>query len=140
MFLPSHSALMGHPLPNPPHEREGAVPRRRHDGATGAEGHLPLRGGGWEGDGRALRALLIALLLLLAAIVPVHAQSENIATLVDALATGSFKDREEAIQALAGTRDERVPAILSALAEGDLYVVEATGKVVMATKAGAGFA
>ena len=83
------------------------------------------------------------IILFFAAIVtlisPVHAQ-DNFAALIDALAPGSFKEREAAIGALAATGDERVPAILTALAEGDLYVVEATGKVVFAAKAGTSFA
>jgi urea transport system permease protein len=87
--------------------------------------------------GRAIRLLLIAVLLLA---MPAHASSSDVAVLVDALAPGSFKDRERAISALAASADGRVPAILTALAEGDLYVVKATGKVVAARKAGPAFA
>jgi urea transport system permease protein len=96
---------------------------------------LPLFRGG---DRWLIRFALLLLTFL--SVSAAHAQTDNFAALVDALGPGSFKEREAAIGALAATGDERVPAILTALAEGDLYVVEATGRVVIAAKAGPGFA
>ena len=84
-------------------------------------------------------AARIVVLLTLLLIPPAFAQPAGFEVLVNNLATGGFADREAAIEALAATGDERVPAILNTLAEGDLYVVAATGKVVVAQKAGAGF-
>ncbi|MHB1104606.1 MAG: urea ABC transporter permease subunit UrtB [Devosia sp.] len=87
-----------------------------------------------------MRALALFLVFLLAALAPAQAQTPDFPALVDALATGSFAEREAAISALTATGDERVPAILSALGEGGLFAVKATGKVVIAGKSGSGFA
>jgi len=92
-----------------------------------------------------MRRFLPVLFAFLTAVfgLPVVAQQTTPADLkpfVDALAPGGFPQREAAVTALAATGDERVPAILNALGEGNLYVVEATGDVGFATKAGAGFA
>ncbi len=54
----------------------------------------------------------------------------TLSPLVDALAPGSFKDREAAIGALVATGDPRVVPILQVLGNGELYVVKASGKVV----------
>ena len=88
----------------------------------------------------AMKSFCLAIALVVALLAPTLAQTSDFETLVDNLAPGSFSDREAAIAALAATRDERVPAILGALGEGDLYVIEATGKVVVALKSGSGFA
>jgi urea transport system permease protein len=85
-----------------------------------------------------MTALLAVLLLLFS--FPAQAQTADLATLVNNLAPGSFSDREKAIAALQATGDERVPAILAALGEGNLYVVEETGRVVIADRAGKGYA
>ncbi len=68
------------------------------------------------------------------------AQSGDLSSLVDALAPGSFSDREAAMNALVATGDEHVPAILQALADGDLYVRKADGTVLFARKAGSDYA
>jgi len=82
-------------------------------------------------------ALATALLLAFAA--PAFAQTADaeLTPLVDALAPGSFKDRETAIAALVATGDSRVVPLLQTLAEGDLYVGKADGKVVFITGSGA---
>ena len=129
-----------HPLPNPPRKGEGVVRRTGRERAARTERHLPPCGGGWEGGASLIRALALFLALFFAALAPAQAQTPDFPALVDALAAGSFSDREAAITALAATRDERVPAILSSLAEGDLFAVKATGKVVLASKSGSGFA
>jgi urea transport system permease protein len=96
-----------------------------------------MRGGMFE---TALRSLCVAIALLFASLAPATAQTADFQALVNALAPGSFADREAAIAALVATGDERVPAILNALGEGDLYAVKETGQVVVALKAGSGFA
>ncbi|MGV8854933.1 MAG: urea ABC transporter permease subunit UrtB [Devosia sp.] len=62
------------------------------------------------------------------------AQSANLSGLVDALAPGSFSDREAAMNALVATGDEHVPTILQALTDGDLYARKSDAKVVIARK------
>src|SRR6218665_2399636 len=90
---------------------------------------------------------LIALLIaILAAPLPAIAQdattpaATDFAGMTDALGQGGFPDREKAMNALVATPDERVPPILQALADGDLYVRESDGKVVIALKSGKDFA
>jgi len=63
---------------------------------------------------------------------PAYAQTSDaeLSALVDALAPGNFKDREAAVAALVATDDVRVVPILQVLTSGELYVVDATGKVV----------
>lgn len=56
---------------------------------------------------------------------PVSAPSSTPAT------HGSFKDREAAAGALAATEDPRAVAVLQSLIDGDLYVVETSGKVLL---------
>jgi urea transport system permease protein len=76
---------------------------------------------------------LIALLLALAISPPAFAQTDDASfgALVDALAPGNFKDREAAAGALAATEDPRAVAVLQSLIDGDLYVVETSGKVLL---------
>ena len=71
--------------------------------------------------------------------VPAHAQAD-LTPLVDALGQGGFAEREAAINALVATGDQRVPPILQSLADGDLYTRDSDAKVVVAAKAGSGFA
>src|SRR5262245_15343134 len=87
---------------------------------------------------RLLRLIAFLLASLLLAI-PAHAQTD-LTPLVDALGQGGFPQREAAVQALVATGDEHVPAILQALADGNLYTRKSDDKVVLATKAGADFA
>jgi len=86
---------------------------------------------------RLLRFLALAFLVI-AGSAPSFAQTD-LSPLVDALAPGSFSDRERAVNALVATGDERVPPILQVLAAGDLYVREADGKVVFVRAAGSDF-
>jgi len=85
---------------------------------------------------RLLATLTVLLGTLLA---PAYAQTADaeLTQLVDALAPGSFKDREAAIAALVATGDTRVVPLLQTLAEGDLYASETDGKVVFITGSGA---
>jgi urea transport system permease protein len=83
-----------------------------------------------------LIAFLTAALFLA---VPAHAQA-NLTPLVDALGQGGFPEREAAINALVATGDQRVPPILQALADGNLYTRDSDQKVVLATKAGSDYA
>ncbi|WP_414650101.1 urea ABC transporter permease subunit UrtB [Devosia sp.] len=86
--------------------------------------------------------LAVLLLAMLGATTPAAAQvaDAELAPLVDALYPGSYSDREAAIAALVATADPRVVPILQVLGEGDLYAVEATGKVVFAERSGDNFA
>jgi len=88
---------------------------------------------------RLFRLCALFFLLLLPGLAQAQAPAD-FGALVDALAPGSFKDREAAVLALAAAGDDRAVPILEALAEGDLYVRKADGKVVFARKAGSGFA
>ncbi|MHA6692189.1 urea ABC transporter permease subunit UrtB [Devosia sp. A449] len=84
--------------------------------------------------------LLATLVVVLGALLtPAYAQvaDAELTPLVDALAPGSFKDREAAIAAVVATGDTRVVPLLQTLAEGDLYVGKADGKVVFITGNGA---
>ncbi|GLQ08828.1 branched-chain amino acid ABC transporter permease [Devosia yakushimensis] len=89
-----------------------------------------------------LSATLLALLMLLIGIVPSLAQPSDaeLTTLIDALAPGSYSDREAAIAALVATGDTRVSPILNTLSEGNLYVVESTGRVVYVERQGDNYA
>ncbi|WP_390888776.1 urea ABC transporter permease subunit UrtB [Devosia neptuniae] len=89
-----------------------------------------------------LSAALLALFMLLTAIVPSLAQPSDaeLTTLIDALAPGDYADREAAIAALVATGDTRVSPILNTLSEGDLYVVESTGRVVYVERRGDNYA
>ena len=93
----------------------------------------PARGEGTVAA-RSIRALavLLALLLALFSPLPALAQADDatLTTLVDALAPGSFKDREAAAKALAATEDPRAVPVLQTLLDGDLYATKATGKVL----------
>nr|WP_284392811.1 urea ABC transporter permease subunit UrtB [Devosia yakushimensis] len=80
--------------------------------------------------------------MLLIGIVPSLAQPSDaeLTTLIDALAPGSYSDREAAIAALVATGDTRVSPILNTLSEGNLYVVESTGRVVYVERQGDNYA
>jgi urea transport system permease protein len=87
-----------------------------------------------------LRHLITLMLILGASLATTPAQAQiadaELTPLVDALAPGNFKDREAAIGALTATGDPRVVPVLETLLEGELYVDEATGKVVFTSAAG----
>ncbi len=95
---------------------------------------------GREAMSRWLTAILIAFFSLMASPALAQTADADLTVLVDALAPGSFKDREAAVKALAATGDERVPNVLGVLAEGNLYARKADGKVVFATARGADLA
>ena len=80
---------------------------------------------------RHILALMMVLGATLAA-TPAHAQiaDADLTALVDALAPGSFKDREAAIGNLVASGDQRAVPVLETLLEGELYVDESSGKVV----------
>ena len=86
-----------------------------------------------------LIALLIAVVL---APLPGLAQDaiapSDFAAQVNALGPGSFSDREKAMNLLVATGDERVPPILQALSDGNLYIRKTDAKVVIGTKASSG--
>lgn len=63
----------------------------------------------------------------------------DLSSLVAALGTGGFDAAEKAIADLAATGDDRVPAILDRLGEGELMVRKADGAVFFAVKAGKDF-
>lgn len=90
---------------------------------------------------RTICQLALFLALSLGPALPAHAQiaDADLSSLVDALAPGNFKDREAAIGVLVATGDPRIVPILETLAQGELYVDEASGKVVFtAQSAGKG--
>lgn len=84
------------------------------------------------------RRIALFFVLSLAFAAPAHAQISDaeLSPLVDALAPGNFKDREAAIGVLVATGDPRVVPILETLTEGELYVDEASGKVVFTAASG----
>lgn len=84
------------------------------------------------------RTIALFLALMLGATPAAQAQvaDAELTVLVDALAPGNFKDREAAIGTLAATGDQRAVPVLEVLLEGELYVDEASGKVVMTAEPG----
>ena len=80
--------------------------------------------------------ILLTLAALAFAPSATFAQSADLPTMVNALGGGSFSDREQAINALVATGDEHVPAILQALADGELYVRKSDQQVLIGKKSG----
>jgi urea transport system permease protein len=83
--------------------------------------------------------LAVALCAYLLAVVAAPAATiadADLSALVNALGHGSFEDTDKAITALAATGDDRVPAILDHLGNGDLVLRKADGAVLVAVKAG----
>jgi urea transport system permease protein len=64
------------------------------------------------------------------------AAAQDIGSLVDSLAKGSFADRGAAISSLASSGSPIVVPVLQALSDGNLYVRKADGKVFIATESG----
>lgn len=81
------------------------------------------------------RALIAAVGLVLA-LVPLGAVADAFEDAVQALDAKSFDDKEVAVEALAAMGDPRVPAILRAMLEGDLYARKGDGRVVVARRDG----
>jgi urea transport system permease protein len=71
---------------------------------------------------------------------PAQTPDAELVPLVDALYPGSYGDRQMAIGALVATGDPRVVEIPQVLGEGDLYAVEASGKVVYVERSGDNYA
>ena len=76
------------------------------------------------------------LALLILVVCWTTALAQDVGGLVNALAAGSFKDRETAIAALAASGDAAAVPVLEALAAGDLYVRKADQKVFITKAAG----
>ncbi|MEO7221741.1 MAG: urea ABC transporter permease subunit UrtB [Devosia sp.] len=88
---------------------------------------------------RLLRLIAFLTAALFLAVPTAHAQAD-LTAMVDALGQGGFPQREAAVNALVATGDQRVPPILQALADGDLYTRKSDAKVVIATVVGKEFA
>src|SRR5215213_10017257 len=88
---------------------------------------------------RLLRLIAFLTAALFLAVPVAHAQAD-LTAMVDALGQGRFPQREAAMNALVATGDLRVPPILQALADGDLYTRNSDAKVVIATAVGKQFA
>jgi urea transport system permease protein len=85
----------------------------------------------------ATRILTLIAFLLAVAFAPMPALAQDdFAAQINALGPGSFADRGKAMDVLVLTGDERVPPVLQALSDGNLYIRKSDGKVVIATKAG----
>jgi len=82
---------------------------------------------------RALQIVLIALSLGLSALATGLRAQEDIHPLVDALGVGSFPQREAAIKALVASGNPKVGQILKQLSDGQLFVAEDGGPVLMST-------
>jgi urea transport system permease protein len=97
-------------------------------------------------NGGAARRWLAAAMTLLVAIFALGSPSlaqvndAELSQLIDALAPGSYADRAAAVGALVASGDPRVVAVLQVLGEGDLHVIEATGKVVYVERSGRDYA
>ncbi|CAN7496986.1 urea ABC transporter permease subunit UrtB [Devosia sp. LjRoot16] len=89
----------------------------------------------------ATRFLTLIAFLLAVALAPLPALAQDdFAAQLNGLGPGSFADRTKAMDVLVATGDERVPPVLQALSDGNLYIRESDGKVVIATKAAGGLA
>jgi urea transport system permease protein len=80
-----------------------------------------------------MRAVYAVLFMMFLA---VHASAEDGTALVDALAQGNFKDRENAVSALAASGHEVAAPVLEALASGNLYLRKSDQKVFISTGKG----
>ena len=64
------------------------------------------------------------------------AAAQDVGSLVDSLAKGSFAERGAAISSLVGSGSPVVVPVLQALSDGNLYARKADGKVFIATASG----
>lgn len=95
-----------------------------------------------NGFAMAFLRLLALLLAFAAGFQPAFANriaDADLSARVTALGAGSFDDLEKAIANLAATGDERVPAILDRLGNGEVMVRKADGAVFFVTKAATDF-
>jgi urea transport system permease protein len=83
-----------------------------------------------------MRFLSALVLLLFMSVIAIGQDSK---LLINGLAPGSFKDREAAVAALAGSGNESTVPVLEALAAGNLYVRKSDQNVFIATASGDGF-
>jgi urea transport system permease protein len=81
---------------------------------------------------RALQTFLVALCLLVSCLATGLRAQEDIRPLVDALGTGGFPQKIEAVKALAASGDAKVAEILQNLSEGKLYTPKTGGSVYLA--------
>ncbi|MEO6013803.1 MAG: urea ABC transporter permease subunit UrtB [Devosia sp.] len=88
---------------------------------------------------RLLRLIAFLIAALVLTVPPALAQAD-LTPMVDALGQGGFPERDAAVKALVATGDQRVPPILQALADGNLYTRKSDAKVVLAAKSGSDFA
>jgi urea transport system permease protein len=87
----------------------------------------------------ALARLLLVALLFAAGAVPAMAQ-DGVEADVRALAEAGFAEKTAIVGRLASTGDARIAPLLDALLAGDLYALEADGRIVVATPAEGGLA
>jgi urea transport system permease protein len=85
---------------------------------------------------RAFLCLIALAALLLGSCGGPAAAQDDLAARLAALGTGGFEETEAAVMALAATGDPRGAPVLRALSDGDLYVREADGAVVIGRRAG----
>ncbi|OLP62403.1 urea ABC transporter permease subunit UrtB [Xaviernesmea oryzae] len=77
----------------------------------------------------ALRLALAALVMMASFGLSPAAAQEALRPLINALGTGGFPERAEAVKTLAATGDPKVPEILTYLSDGELYAPKAGGAV-----------
>jgi urea transport system permease protein len=88
---------------------------------------------------RALRTIMLALLLGLSFFGRIAFAAEDLKTQINALATAKLPELPTKIQALATTGDPKVVPVLEALGEGDLYFRKSDNAVFLTKPAGANF-
>jgi urea transport system permease protein len=88
---------------------------------------------------RALRTIMLALLLGLSFFGRMAFAAEDLKTQINALATAKLPELPAKIQALATTGDPKVVPVLEALGEGDLYFRKSDNAVFLTKPAGANF-
>ncbi len=89
---------------------------------------------------RTLQMILVAFCLFITLPSLQVRAEDNLASLVDALGSGSLSETEAKVNALAATGDPKVVPVLEALAAGDLYVRASDNRVYLTAKKGSNFA
>ncbi|WP_248307059.1 MULTISPECIES: urea ABC transporter permease subunit UrtB [unclassified Devosia] len=118
---------------------EGSLIGERSGSKTASLGLRLNRQWNWRSLAARL-TLLLALLVSFSSPGFAQAPDEQLSALVDALYPGDYGDRQAAIAALVATGDPRAVPVLQVLGEGDLYAVEATGKVAFVERNGSNYA
>ena len=85
---------------------------------------------------RTLKTIIIALWLLLASFVAVHA-ADDLKAMIDGLGAAKLSEMDGKVKALAATGDPRVVPLLEALGEGELYARKSDNAVFITRPAGA---